>query len=89
MLMWQTVTPVADNIKLTNGSAMNLSSGSQVATDHLTVDSYSKVDLNNETTYLYANTITVSNGGEFSIGAGAYEARAFGTNTMDLNMVAY
>jgi hypothetical protein len=40
----------------------------------LKVDSYSKVDLNDETTYLYANTITVSNGGEFSIGAGAYEA---------------
>jgi outer membrane autotransporter protein len=77
-------TLLADSIKLTNGSAMNLSSGGQVATDHLTVDSYSTVDLNNETTWLYANTITVSNGGEFSIGAGAYEARAFGTNTMEL-----
>ncbi|MDU6682910.1 MAG: autotransporter outer membrane beta-barrel domain-containing protein [Enterobacteriaceae bacterium] len=77
-------TLLADSIKLTNGSAMNLSSGGQVSTDHLTVDSYSTVDLNNETTWLYANTITVSNGGEFSIGAGAYEARAFGTNTMEL-----
>lgn len=76
---------LADNITLTNNSAMNLSSGGQVATDHLKVDSYSKVDLNDETTYLYANTITVSNGGEFSIGVGAYEAGAFGTNTMDLN----
>lgn len=63
---------------------MNLSSGGQVATDHLTVDSYSTVDLNNETAYLYANTITVSNGGEFSIGAGAYETNAFGTDTMEL-----
>ncbi|MEX3019134.1 autotransporter outer membrane beta-barrel domain-containing protein [Kluyvera sp. STS39-E] len=75
---------LSDSITLTNGSAMNLSSGGQVATDHLTVDSYSTVDLNNETTYLYANTITVSNGGEFSIGAGAYEANAFGTDTMEL-----
>jgi hypothetical protein len=37
-------TLLADSIKLTNGSAMNLSSGSQVSTDHLTVDSYSTVD---------------------------------------------
>lgn len=75
---------LSDSITLTNGSELNLSSGGQVATDHLTVDSYSTVDLNNETTYLYANTITVSNGGEFSIGAGAYEANAFGTDTMEL-----
>lgn len=74
----------ADNITLKNGSAMNLKSGGHVETDHLTVDSYSKVDLNDETTYLYANTITVSNGGEFSIGAGAYEAKAFDTNIMEL-----
>lgn len=75
---------LSDSITLTNGSAMNLSSGGLVETDHLTVDTYSTVDLNNETTYLYANTITVSNGGEFSIGAGAYEANAFGTDTMEL-----
>jgi outer membrane autotransporter protein len=78
-------TLLADSITLTNSSAMNLSSGGQVATDHLTVDGYSTVDLNNETTYLYANTITVSNGGEFNIGAGAYEASVFGTNTLELN----
>ncbi len=76
---------LADSITLTNNSAMNLSSGGQVKTDHLTVDSYSTVDLNNETVWLYANTVTVSNGGEFSIGAGAYETRTFGTNTLDLN----
>lgn len=75
---------IADNITLSNGSAMNLSSGGMVETDHLTVDSYSKVDLNDETTHLYANTITVSNNGEFSIGAGAYEAGAFDANTVEL-----
>ncbi len=75
----------ADSITLTNRSALNLSSGGQVATDHLTVDSYSKVDLTNETAYLYANTLTVSNSGEFSLGAGAYEAVAFGANTINLN----
>ncbi|MGK4822341.1 autotransporter outer membrane beta-barrel domain-containing protein, partial [Salmonella enterica] len=48
------------------------------------VDSYSKVDLTNETAYLYANTITVSNGGEFSIGAGEFDADSFGTDTLEL-----
>ncbi len=71
---------LADTITLTNGSTMNLSSYGEVDTDHLTVDSYSKVDLTNETAYLYANTITVSNGGEFSIGAGEFDADSFGTD---------
>lgn len=75
---------LADSITLTNGSELNLSSAGAVATDHLVVDSYSTVDLNNETTYLYANTVTVSNGGEFSIGAGAYEANTFSTDTLEL-----
>ncbi|EBP6733541.1 autotransporter outer membrane beta-barrel domain-containing protein, partial [Salmonella enterica subsp. enterica] len=34
---------IADTITLTNGSTMNLSSYGEVDTDHLTVDSYSKV----------------------------------------------
>lgn len=75
---------LADSITLTNGSTMNLSSYGEVGTDHLTVDSYSKVDLTDETTYLYANTITASNGGEFSIGAGDQDARLFGTDTLEL-----
>lgn len=75
---------IADTITLTNGSTMNLSSYGEVDTDHLTVDSYSKVDLTNETAYLYANTITVSNGGEFSIGAGEFDADSFGTDTLEL-----
>ncbi|EIX3164884.1 autotransporter outer membrane beta-barrel domain-containing protein, partial [Salmonella enterica] len=75
---------LADTITLTNGSTMNLSSYGEVDTDHLTVDSYSKVDLTNETAYLYANTITVSNGGEFSIGAGEFDADSFGTDTLEL-----
>ncbi|HKM98363.1 MAG TPA: autotransporter outer membrane beta-barrel domain-containing protein [Buttiauxella sp.] len=75
---------LADSITLTNGSTMNLSSGGEVGTDHLTVDGYSKVDLTDETTYLRANTITVSNGGEFSIGAGDFDANLFSTDTMEL-----
>ena len=75
---------LADSITLTNGSTMNLSSDGEVGTDHLTVDSYSKVDLTDETTYLRANTITVSNGGEFSIGAGDFDANLFSTDTMEL-----
>lgn len=80
----QSSTLLSDSITLTNGSTMNLSSNGEVATDHLTVDSYSKVDLIDETTYLYANTITVSNGGEFSIGAGDLDARLFSTDKMEL-----
>lgn len=80
----QNSTLLSDTIDLTNGSTMNLSSGGEVATDHLTVDTYSKVDLTDDTTYLYANTITVSNGGEFSIGAGEFDAAPFGTDTMEL-----
>ncbi|AYN27410.1 putative flagellin structural protein [Buttiauxella ferragutiae ATCC 51602] len=75
---------LSDSITLTNGSTMNLSSGGEVGTDHLTVDSYSKVDLTDETTYLRANTVTVSNGGEFSIGAGDFDANLFSTDRMEL-----
>lgn len=75
---------VADTITLTNSSTMNLSSNGEVDTDHLTVDSYSKVDLINETAYLYANTITVSNAGEFSIGAGEFDGDVFGTDKLEL-----
>ncbi|MEW7313758.1 autotransporter outer membrane beta-barrel domain-containing protein [Buttiauxella gaviniae] len=75
---------LADAITLTNGSTMNLSSDGVVGTDHLTVDGYSKVDLYDETAYLVANTITVSNGGEFSIGAGDLDAGLFKTDKMEL-----
>lgn len=75
---------ISDTIKLTNGSAMNLSSGGNVWTDELTVDSDSTFNLKNETAYLYANTITVSNGGQFNLGAGSYEGKAFDADKMVL-----
>ncbi|MFX4872564.1 hypothetical protein ABTC26_19015, partial [Acinetobacter baumannii] len=38
-------TLVSDTIGLTNGSSMNIGEDGQVATDHLTIDSYSTVAL--------------------------------------------
>jgi outer membrane autotransporter protein len=75
---------LADTITLTNGSAMNLSTDGTVKTDHLTVDTYSTVDLSDETAQLYANTITVSNGGEFSIVGDDFDARSLTTDTVEL-----
>ncbi|MGB7803114.1 autotransporter outer membrane beta-barrel domain-containing protein [Buttiauxella sp.] len=80
----QSSSLLADSITLTNGSTMNLSTDGEVGTDHLIVDSYSKVNLTDESTYLRANTISVSNGGEFSIGAGEFDANLFSTDTMEL-----
>ncbi len=47
---------------------MNIGEDGQVATDHSTIDSYSTVALDDDVTHygdysLYANTITVTNGG--------------------------
>ncbi|EBU5234500.1 autotransporter outer membrane beta-barrel domain-containing protein, partial [Salmonella enterica subsp. enterica] len=65
-------TLVSDTIGLTNGSSMNIGEDGQVATDHLTIDSYSTVALNDDVTHygdysLYANTITVTNGGMLDV----------------------
>ena len=59
---------LSDTIGLTNGSSLNIGEDGEVATDHLTVDSYSTVNLTESTGWnnysnLYANTITVTNGG--------------------------
>ncbi|CAM7376889.1 Flagellin structural protein [Escherichia coli] len=59
---------LSDTIGLTNGSSLNIGEDVEVATDHLTVDSYSTVNLTESTGWnnysnLYANTITVTNGG--------------------------
>ncbi|WP_348231326.1 hypothetical protein, partial [Salmonella enterica] len=34
--------------------------------------------------YLFDNTITLSNGGDFSMGAGYFDAVSFGTDTLEL-----
>ncbi|MDN8598355.1 autotransporter outer membrane beta-barrel domain-containing protein [Citrobacter sp. S2-9] len=75
---------LADTITLTNGSAMDLSTDGTVNTDHLTVDTHSTVDLSDETAQLYANTITVSNGGELSISGDDFDARSLITDTVEL-----
>ena len=63
---------VSDTIGLTNGSSLNIGEDGLVATDHLTVDSYSTVNLTESTGWnnysnLYANIITVTNGGVLAV----------------------
>ncbi|ECH9486186.1 transporter, partial [Salmonella enterica subsp. enterica] len=58
----------SDTIDLTNGSSLNIGEDGYVDTDHLTINSYSTVALTESTGWgadynLYANTITVTNGG--------------------------
>lgn len=65
---------LADSIALTNSSSMNIGDSGSVATNALNVDSYSKVNLTEETAELYANTITVSNRGELALGMGQVDA---------------
>ncbi|TBL77143.1 autotransporter outer membrane beta-barrel domain-containing protein [Obesumbacterium proteus] len=73
---------VADSITLNNASSMQIgdSNGagytnnngytSGVATNALNINSGSQVKLTEETASLYANTITVTNGGELNLGLG-------------------
>lgn len=75
---------LADSITLNNGSSMQIgdsnSAGTSipdatgyndgVATDSLNINSGSQVKLTEETAALYANTITVTNGGELNLGLG-------------------
>ncbi|NYR08062.1 autotransporter outer membrane beta-barrel domain-containing protein, partial [Escherichia coli] len=69
----------SDSIVLTNGSSMNIGKQGDVDTDHLTIDSYSTVNLdttavNYGDTALYANTITVNNGGVLDVNVDQYDA---------------
>ncbi|HCJ6371968.1 TPA: autotransporter outer membrane beta-barrel domain-containing protein [Citrobacter freundii] len=84
---------VSDTIGLTNGSSMNIGEGGLVATDHLTIDSYSTVALtDNITGYgggtyyssLYANTITVTNGGMLDVNVDQFDNGVFSTDTLEL-----
>ena len=61
---------LADSITLTNASSLNIGDSGGVATDSLYLDSYSRAALTEETAELYANTITVDNGGELALGLG-------------------
>lgn len=72
---------LADSITLNNGSSMQIGDSadgqqyyagynSGVATNALNINSGSQVILTEETAALYANTITVTNGGELNLGLG-------------------
>lgn len=82
-------TLVSDTIGLTNGSSMNIGEDGQVATDHLTIDSYSTVALNDDVTHygdysLYANTITVTNGGMLDVNVDQFDNGVFSTDKLEL-----
>lgn len=77
---------LSDTIGLTNGSSLNIG---EVATDHLTVDSYSTVNLTESTGWnnysnLYANTITVTNGGVLDVNVDQFDTEAFRTDKLEL-----
>ncbi|PWP05753.1 autotransporter outer membrane beta-barrel domain-containing protein, partial [Escherichia coli] len=80
---------LSDTIGLTNGSSMNIGEDGEVATDHLTVDSYSTVNLTESTGWnnysnLYANTITVTNGGVLDVNVDQFDTEAFRTDKLEL-----
>lgn len=63
---------LADSITLSNASSLNIGDNGAVATDSLYLDSDSRAALTEETAELYANTITVDNGAELSLGLGQW-----------------
>ncbi|EFY8756869.1 TPA: autotransporter outer membrane beta-barrel domain-containing protein, partial [Shigella boydii] len=78
---------VSDTISLTNGSSLNIGANGVVATDHLTVDSYSTVNLTESTGWnnysnLYTNTITVTNGGVLDVNVDQFDTEAFRTDKL-------
>ncbi|WET39782.1 autotransporter adhesin EhaB [Citrobacter enshiensis] len=82
---------VSDSISLTGGSALNIGEDGHVATDTLTIDN-STVSLaddvsagwNEADAALYANTITVTNGGLLDVNVDQYDASPFSTDVLNL-----
>lgn len=82
---------VSDSISLTGGSALNIGEDGHVATDTLTIDN-STVSLaddgsagwNELDAALYANTITVTNGGLLDVNVDQYDASPFSTDVLNL-----
>src|SRR5690606_16368502 len=61
----------------------------QVNTDHLTINTFSTVALNDDVTHygdysLYANTITVTNGGVLDVNVDQYDNGVFNTDMLEL-----
>lgn len=61
---------LADSITLTKSSSLNLGNNGGVKTNSLYLDSYSTATLAEETSELYANTITIDNGAQLNLGLG-------------------
>ena len=81
----------SDTIGLNDGSVLNIGEGGQVNTDHLTVNTFSTVtladDISSDWTLdaLYANTITVTNGGVLDVQTSNTDAaNVFTTDTLEL-----
>ena len=79
----------SDTIGLNNGSSLNIGEDGYVSTDHLTINTYSTVNLDASTGWstdaaLYANTITVTNGGLLDVNVDQYDANPFQTDTLEL-----
>lgn len=80
---------ISDTIDLTNGSSLNIGEDGYVDTDHLTINSYSTVALTESTGWgadynLYANTITVTNGGVLDVNVDQFDTEAFRTDKLEL-----
>lgn len=80
---------VSDTIALTNGSSLNIGEDGVVATDHLTINSFSTValtdDVNRYGEYsLYANAITVTNGGVLDVNVDQFDNGIFSTDKLEL-----
>lgn len=79
---------VSDTIALTNGSSMNIGEDGLVATDHLTINSYSTAALTDQVHRgeysLYANTITVTNGGTLDVNVDQFDNGIFNTDKLEL-----
>lgn len=84
----------SDTIDLTNSSSLNIGEGGQVDTDHLTINSYSTVNLTESTGWatgsnLYANTITVTNGGVLDVNVDQFDTEVFNTDKLELTSSNY
>lgn len=85
---------LSDTIALTNGSSVNIGEQGLVATDRLTIDTYSTVDLDasvgwSTSAALYANTITVTNGGLLDVNVEQFDASPFQTDTLQVTSGNY
>jgi outer membrane autotransporter barrel domain len=83
---------VSDSITFNNASSMNMGDGGYVAADSISLNSYSTVNLTEETAELYANTLNVDGNSQLNLGLGQVDtADLHLTNggTFDINSRDY